>query len=291
MSANHFAQQVNEYIRAKAELFAPLTSHTSITGAGRENVLREFVNDLLPRRYEALTGTLAPAPSSNSGRSQVDLMVVNTQEYPVLVRDGVLAVVLPQAVQVIVEIKTNLDAKDKLGEALCQIRRTHRLVPAKKPPLSILFSYGYPASPDTLFKNLSEAIQDEAQKAMAKPEIGEDSDELGPWQALDLPNFIIASGAGAGTGKACIAAIEPVNLNKSTADPGFGIDISIFEIKPSDTISFLLNKILGEITPKPTRSRDSFQTEAWTWVKSYFDVRLGKPVHSETIRLPTQERR
>jgi len=275
---NEFARQVNEYIRAKAELFALLTSHTTITGAGRENALREFVGDLIPRRYEALTGTLAPAPQSGSGNSQVDLMIVNTLDFPVLVRDGGLAVVLPQSVEVTVEIKTDVDDPVKLAEALRQIRRVHRLFPDKQPPLSILFSYGRPAGPQTLATNLGEALKRCAV------------DQDGLRSATDLPHYVLASGSKS----ACIATLES---NSATE-----VSLAVSAAEPVDTISYLLNRILGQLTPKPLdlagpRSNESSESsddvvvqargreQAWSWINGYFDIEFGERTE-EVIVLP-----
>ncbi len=268
MLSNSFAQQVNHYIRAKAELFAPLTSHKTITGAGRENALREFVDDV-PRRYEALTGTIAPEPRSDRGGSQVDLMVVNTLDYPVLVRDGGLAVVLPQSVEVLVEIKTDVDDATKLADALRQIRGVHRLFP-RRPPLSILFSYGYPATAETLAGNLEAAIQ-----ACMKDDDGLDF-------RTDLPNHVIASGRS----NACIAEIVP--------DSGEKVNVPVFQIDPVNTISYLLSQVLYQLAPKPLqgafggdgRPTDSRQREhAWSWVKGYFDIELKEPIE-KTVNKP-----
>jgi hypothetical protein len=260
--AHRFTQQVNQYIRAKAELFAPLTAHTTINGTGRENVLREFVHDLIPRRYEALTGTIAPAPESTASNSQVDLMVVNTTDFPVLVRDSSLAVVLPHSVEVTVEIKTDLDAQ-KLLEALRQIRRIHQLFPSKKPPLSILFSYGYPASPKTLASNLETALGTE------------------PWKFSELPEIIVASG----DQHACIARMYFPSLDTA--------EFQIFETKSENTITYLLGKILAQLNPKRQvhdSSGSDVGTGAWSWITEYFDVELGTPSAMVQVQEPPNTR-
>lgn len=240
--------------------------------------MREFVDDLVPRRYEALTGTLAPAPSSDVGNSQVDLMIVNTLDFPVLVRDGVLAVVLPHSVEIVIEIKTDLDGPSKMRDALRQLQRVHRLFSLEKPPLSILFSYGYPAGNQTLIENLKTALNDPPSEEK----------ELG-WRISDLPDCIMASGSN----DACIATVVPETPDK--------VRVTAFRAEPMDTISYLLNRILRQLTPKPqreatgpeTQSRDPIalqqmqqQQQAWTWIHGYFDVTLKEPAVEE-ISLPT----
>src|SRR5207237_3296123 len=82
-------------MQAQADMFAAVTSHPTLIGSGREDALAELLRQLLPRRLELLSGTIAifndqgvPEKSTN----QIDLIVADTLDYPTLLRVGATAV-------------------------------------------------------------------------------------------------------------------------------------------------------------------------------------------------------
>lgn len=88
-----------------------LTSHPTLTGSARERALQALLRDVLPRRYEVLDGSIVSVDAAGQPAktdSQVDLMIADTLDFPVLLRESDTAIVLPQAVRAIVEIKTEL---------------------------------------------------------------------------------------------------------------------------------------------------------------------------------------
>jgi len=165
------AKRLQERTGAQANLLAALTAHPTLVGYGREQALTGLLRDLIPRRFEVLSGSFIPQPATGTtGKSvfQVDLMVIDTTEYPTLFRAGDIAVVLPHSIRTIVEVKSGLGAvrnrkgKIKKGEtfltALEQIGNLNLHLLPDHAPLSVLFSFAAPVKNSTLSKWIMDAI-------------------------------------------------------------------------------------------------------------------------------------
>lgn len=131
-------------------MFAAVSSHGTIIGTAREIALIEFFRGLIPQRYEVLSGAIA---SETGGRldkasGQLDVMIVDTLDYPTVLRAGDLAIALAASVRVVVESKSDLDAGSSFFKAMRQIGKA-RLVAAGG-TLTALFCFGAPAKPTTL---------------------------------------------------------------------------------------------------------------------------------------------
>lgn len=64
--------------RAQAQMVAALTDHPVLVGTGRESAVGALLQELLPRRFEVLTGVVAQLDENGAPRrttAQADLMV------------------------------------------------------------------------------------------------------------------------------------------------------------------------------------------------------------------------
>jgi hypothetical protein len=241
---SEFRTQLSTYLRAKAELLASVTAHRTLTGTGRELALIQYFEGLVPRRFEVLTGTVLAPPTQGKFEAQVDLMFVNTHDYPVLVREGSLAVVVPQSVHTAIEVKTRLDT-ESVEDALLQMRRVHRCLAweADRNARSILFCYGNPAKSETLSKYLNDAWISVLSK---------ESD----WRASDLPDVIITSGAKNG----CLAVRDAASVDK--------VAFELEEISANTAMSELIYRTVRTLSPaQPTETAMSL---GWNTVLDYF---------------------
>src|SRR5438045_3269978 len=87
-------------IRAPADLLAATTAHPVMVGDGREHALSELLRQFLPRRFEILQGAVAIADEDQRPMRtthQLDLIIVDTMDFPTLLRAGNTAVVLSQS--------------------------------------------------------------------------------------------------------------------------------------------------------------------------------------------------
>jgi hypothetical protein len=147
-----FAEALRQRLVAQAELFAALSSHTTITGTGRERALADLLREVLPRRVEVLSGVVARMDEGAVTKSarQVDLLIADTHDFPVLARSGDLAVVLPDAVRAMVEIKTRVSGESEMKDAIKQLAESRSECTTGQTWYSALFSYNYPNSSKTL---------------------------------------------------------------------------------------------------------------------------------------------
>lgn len=148
---------------AHANLLRSVTSHTTLVGAGREEAIAILLRELIPRRFEVLSGTIARLDEGGQpmrSRNQLDAVVVDTIDYPVLLRVGASAVVLPQAVRAAVEVKSVVTDATKLREAIAQLSAA-RVVPEMLGVPLALFAYEATDSPQTL-RDWLEAARDHA---------------------------------------------------------------------------------------------------------------------------------
>lgn len=155
-------------------MFAAVASHGTIVGTAREIALIEFFRDLIPRRYEVLSGAIAAESVGGleKATNQLDVIVVDTFDYPTLLRTGDLAVVLAASVLAVVESKSNLARGKEFLDAMVQIGRARLL--AGGGTLTALFCFGDPATSTTLRKWLDDVLRERKKlirdaAASAKP--------------------------------------------------------------------------------------------------------------------------
>lgn len=123
MERSRFRDVLVQRVRAQATLIGAFTTHRTLTGGARERAIVQVLREMLPRRFEALTGVVAafgPEGELVTTDRQVDLMVADTWLYPTLFRDGETAVVFAEAVRAIVEIKTSTVGTWAWVDALAQ---------------------------------------------------------------------------------------------------------------------------------------------------------------------------
>ncbi len=97
--------------RAQAQMVAALTDHPVLVGTGRESAVGALLQELLPRRFEVLTGIIAQLDEAGRPRratDQADIIIADTLDFPVLLRTGSTAVVVPDSVRAIIEVKSSL---------------------------------------------------------------------------------------------------------------------------------------------------------------------------------------
>jgi hypothetical protein len=142
------ANLVSEYVVARAALIKSLVSHRTLTGAGRETAISELLNSLLPRRYEALSGTVINrSPKSAKPQIQIDVMVANTFDFPVPIRQGAVSCILPQALVAAIEVKSDL-SKSEFIKGMVQVCRARQTIDSGTH--SSLLSFGGPSNASEL---------------------------------------------------------------------------------------------------------------------------------------------
>lgn len=190
-----FAQLLRARLVAQANLFSALTDHPTLVGSARERALSELLRGIVPRRLEVLTGAIALVPTGTTphalAANQVDIMIVDTMDYPLLLREGDTAVALPEAVRAVVEVKSDLKKGDKFKEAMEQIGIIRRNTPAST---TALFSYVSPTKPKTLRDWLEDVVKDR-KKLENKPRnqrSHEENTQIEAYSPINMPDLIVA---------------------------------------------------------------------------------------------------
>lgn len=266
-----FQLLLQRHIHAHANLFAHFTGHPTLIGVGREGSFADYLAALLPRKFEVLTGTLATPATTAAARCQVDVMVANTLEFPVPIRRGPMAVVLPESVEATVEVKSGLSSDD-FASAFQQIRSVHRHMDIGKPPFSALFSYSGPATPETLKRYLESFVDAVVNPAAPAPTPDGHEPEPLPtdWRADDLPDVIAADSGALGL------------LQHTQGKPSYavvGCDVA-------EAISYVIYRILNTLYHPSEATLSDAEAErldlrearragaAWDNIREYFDVDL-----------------
>jgi hypothetical protein len=154
-------QLLRQRLKAQADLFAALTSHPILVGAGREGALADLFRQFMPRRFEILEGAVAIVDANQRptrSLHQLDMIVADTMDFPTLLRSGNVAVVLSQSVRAIMEVKSGLKRGAQFIAALIQIARARQLLKPTDPVFTGLFSFGAPTNAETLRDWLSDVV-------------------------------------------------------------------------------------------------------------------------------------
>lgn len=150
-----YFQSYAEEIKSKFQRIKNLVSHNVSSGDYHEEILRNILRNFLTKRYSIKKGFIYATPESVS--KQIDIMIIDENTPAAyLFQEGDFAVVMPDAVLGMIEVKTTLNNQE-FKTAIENISSAKNLYKYPMHFLGILFGYqGSPASDDTLnqwFKN------------------------------------------------------------------------------------------------------------------------------------------
>lgn len=89
---------------------------------------------------------------------QLDLIAVDTTDFPTLLRSGNIAVVAAQSVRAVMEVKSSLRRGASFVSALVQVARARQLVDSDGLVFTGLFSFGAPTGSGTLRDWLTDVV-------------------------------------------------------------------------------------------------------------------------------------
>lgn len=123
---------------ANSQRIDALIGHSGTIGSYREDLLRNMLRKLLPKRYSVDTGFIEDSPR------QLDVIIWDAFNYPALFREGDVVVIPRAAVRGVIEVKTTLssttmlEAFDILHDAF---QRHSSIVPVFKGIFAFATSY------------------------------------------------------------------------------------------------------------------------------------------------------
>lgn len=168
---DNLAELIRDGVTARAHSLAKLTKHPTLLGTAWETALAALLRAYVPRRFEVLTGTIA-REGDLSDEGQLDLMIVDTAQYPLMLREGDLVVALPQAVRVVIEVKSDLDRGVKFQDAVEQTGFAGVLMAGSDYAYTGLFCYGAPKKGKTLRTWLEDVLRTRAEILAAEANDG-----------------------------------------------------------------------------------------------------------------------
>lgn len=135
----YFESYVDE-IKGKFQRIKTLTSHRVSSGDYHEEILRTVIRNFLTKRYSVKKGFIYQGKDNVS--NQIDIMIIDeTMPAAYLFQEGDFAIVIPEAVVAILEVKTKLNAGN-FDKAIDNIASAKRLSQFKASPFAIVFAYG-----------------------------------------------------------------------------------------------------------------------------------------------------
>ena len=136
-------------IASKFRRLQSIVGHPTTSGDYHEEILRTVLRNFLSKRFSVKKGFIYASPDKVS--KQIDLMVIDENSPAAYIfQEGDFAVVLPQAVVAVMEIKTTLNAQG-FDQALENISSAKSLMEFPANLVGIVFGYdGTNPSDDTL---------------------------------------------------------------------------------------------------------------------------------------------
>lgn len=152
-----FTDVLRAQLIAASQTFDTLSTHPGLAGTGREEAIKHFLRQFLPRKYEVLSGNILHRALDGSivnQNRQLDLMVVNTIDYPVLSRVGDLCFALAPSVKFIIESKSSQEPQQGI-EQLYSYNQQFFPMPShhEKPYKTILISFKAESMKSDTFPN------------------------------------------------------------------------------------------------------------------------------------------
>jgi hypothetical protein len=92
--------------------------HNLSSGGANETILREFLSAHAPARYEVGQGFICDLGDRDLVSKQCDVLVFDRSNFPVLHSDGSIKVEMPEAVRMVIEIKTRFTKAHVEGSVL-----------------------------------------------------------------------------------------------------------------------------------------------------------------------------
>lgn len=142
--ANEFQSRIN-----RLQTF--VKKHNLSSGGANETILREFLSAHAPTKFEVGQGFICDLEDSDLVSKQCDILVYDQSNFPVLHSDGPIKVVMPDAVRMVIEVKTRF-TKEHVEGALLNVVTATRLNPQMT---GVIFSF-YSPSIGSVIKNLQQ---------------------------------------------------------------------------------------------------------------------------------------
>ena len=157
-------QEKAKSLQSEYDNLSSRIEHSGLKGTIREDVLKKYLKELLPKKYEVTSGCIVDCSEKQS--KQQDFIIFDNFNSPSFVESEKEQIVPIESVYATVEIKSNLTIEE-LKKAIINIDSVHELEKTKstvpqlfssptRAPLSMIFSYTSDTSLENIAKKLDE---------------------------------------------------------------------------------------------------------------------------------------
>jgi len=115
--------------------------HNLSTGTANESILRDFLSRHAPGYIDVGEGFIVDLFGKRDPSKQCDILIFDRHHYPTVYADGPIKVVLPEAVRMVIEVKTVLEKKD-VPSAIDNIAAAVSLEPHAWDITGVIFAFG-----------------------------------------------------------------------------------------------------------------------------------------------------
>ncbi len=150
---------VSEKFLHEYKQFNYLLTHTPTIGDGREEIIRGYLKDYVPKKFSVAHGFVF----GKAKDKETDIIIYDSNNYSPLFKKNDLVIVPPESVSVIIEIKSRLN-KNELKKALSNLIKTKQEILEKnnenhttKEIKSYIFSF-QSLKPKTIMQHLKDII-------------------------------------------------------------------------------------------------------------------------------------
>ena len=118
-----------------------VSNHNLTSGTANESILRDFLSVHSPSNYEVATGFICRLFPRTCGcencrgkelqwaSRQCDILIFDRANYPLVFSEGTIRFVNPSSVRMAIEVKTNLNSKKQVQEAMENISSARQMIP------------------------------------------------------------------------------------------------------------------------------------------------------------------
>lgn len=138
----------------KSRLDELVKSHWFAVGSYKETLVRNLLQEKVPRRYEVGTGFVMTINGTGKLISrQIDILVWDTEKNFPFFRDGSFVIIAPEACKAAIEVKGNL-ASEELRDGLANLGSLDQFIPFARPETSLYRGiFAFDKSPKLAFPN------------------------------------------------------------------------------------------------------------------------------------------
>jgi hypothetical protein len=146
-----YCLSVAQEFQARMNRMRVFVKHNLSSGTANEIILREFLAGHSSGDYHVGQGFISDPTEEDKVSKQCDILVFDQNRYPIVYSDGPIKVVWPEAVRMVIEVKTNLNKED-IETGLENILSAKTMNPYL---YGVIFAFQSPSNLDTVINNLA----------------------------------------------------------------------------------------------------------------------------------------